>query len=85
MFSMLGVFSEFERAILRERIMAGLARSKTEGKRSGRPPLDPDKQRRIQKLLDGGMSINQTAKKVRVGIGTVHRLKTAMAMPAQAV
>ena len=38
MFSMLSVFAEFERSILRQRIMAGLARST---KRAGRPRLDP--------------------------------------------
>lgn len=37
------------------------------------------KRRKIERLLGGGLSINQTAKKVRVGIGTVHRIKTAMA------
>lgn len=83
MFGLLSVFAEFERAILRERIMAGLARSKAEGKRSGRPPLDFDKKRKIERLLIGGTSINATAKKLRVGIGTVHRIKTKMAMPAQ--
>ena len=82
MFSMLSVFAEFERAILRERIMAGLARSRAQGKRAGRPPLDPVKHKRIVKLLDSGMSINQTARTIRVGIGTVHRIKTAMALAA---
>jgi DNA invertase Pin-like site-specific DNA recombinase len=37
MFQMLGVFSEFERAIIRERVNAGLARAKAQGKKLGRP------------------------------------------------
>jgi hypothetical protein len=37
MFQMLGVFAEFERAMIRERVMAGLARAKAEGTRLGRP------------------------------------------------
>ena len=37
MYQMLGVFAEFERAIIRERVMAGLARAKAEGTRLGRP------------------------------------------------
>lgn len=37
MFQMLGVFSEFERAIIQERIHAGLARAREQGTRSGRP------------------------------------------------
>lgn len=76
MFQMLGVFAEFERAMISERVKSGLARST---KKAGRPALDFDKKRKIERLLTGGLSINQTAKKVRVGIGTVHRIKTAMA------
>jgi DNA invertase Pin-like site-specific DNA recombinase len=34
------------------------------------------------RLLNGGMSINKTAEKLRIGVGTVHRIKTAMAEAA---
>jgi DNA invertase Pin-like site-specific DNA recombinase len=37
MFQMLGVFAEFERGIIRERINAGLARAKAKGMKLGRP------------------------------------------------
>lgn len=79
MFAMLGVFSELERSILRERILAGLQRST---KKSGRPPLDPDKVAKIQRTLRSGLSINATARKLKVGVGTVHRIKTRMAEAA---
>ena len=36
MFQMLGVFAEFERAMIRERVMAGLARARADGKQLGR-------------------------------------------------
>jgi len=75
MFSMLSVFAEFERSILKERIMAGLRRST---KKSGRPPLDPDKVEKIRRELNRGTSINATARKLRCGVGTVHRIKTRM-------
>lgn len=75
MFSMLGVFAELERSILRQRIMAGLSRST---KRSGRPPLDPEKVERIKRSLTKGVSINATAKKLKVGVATVHRVKQQM-------
>ncbi len=39
MFQMLGVFAEFERSIIQERVRAGLRRAKREGKRLGRPPV----------------------------------------------
>lgn len=76
MFQMLGVFSEFERSMVSERVRAGLARST---KKAGRPSLPYEKKRRIERMLFGGNSINQTAKKLKVGVGTVHRIKTAMA------
>lgn len=76
MFSMLSVFAEFERSILRERIMAGLKRST---KKAGRPPLDPEKVARIERTLRSGLSINATAKKLKCGVGTVHRIKHKMA------
>ena len=37
MFQMLGVFAEFERAIIRERVVAGMARAKANGTKSGKP------------------------------------------------
>jgi len=41
MFQMMGVFAEFERAMIAERVRAGLARARGEGKRLGRPPTPP--------------------------------------------
>lgn len=79
MFSMLAVFAELERSILRQRIMAGLARST---KRSGRPPLDDEKVASIRRSLAKGVSINATAKKLNVGVATVHRVKQQMALAA---
>ena len=75
MFQLLGVFSEYERAMISERVKSGLARST---KKSGRPPLDYLKKQKVERLLNGGTSINQTAKKLRVGVATVHRIKVAM-------
>src|SRR5215207_1395035 len=39
MFQMMGVFAEFERAMIQERVRAGIARARSEGKRLGRPPI----------------------------------------------
>lgn len=79
MFSMLSVFAEFERSILRERIMAGLRRST---KKAGRPPLDPQKIAKIERSLRSGISINETARKLKCGVGTVHRIKVKLAQAA---
>src|SRR5215510_1657356 len=48
----LGVFAEFERAMLQERVRAGLKRAKSEGKRLGRPPLAPALVERISEALN---------------------------------
>jgi len=51
MFQMLGVFAEFERSIIQERVRAGLQRARREGKRLGRPPIAPKLKERIQEAL----------------------------------
>jgi DNA invertase Pin-like site-specific DNA recombinase len=56
MFQMMGVFAEFERAMIAERVRAGLARARSEGKRLGRPPLPPHSKNefaRPWRLLEG--------------------------------
>jgi len=49
MSQMLGIFAEFERTIIQERVRAGLQRAKCEGKRLGRPPSG-----RHERAEDGG-------------------------------
>ena len=53
MFQMMGVFAEFERAMIQERVRAGLARAKAEGKRLGRPRIDEQTERAVQAALAG--------------------------------
>ena len=83
MFQMMGVFAEFERSIIHERVMAGLARAKAEGKRSGRRPTvanDSAKVRAIRTDHKAGKSLREIAKAHGVGHMTVARL-TAGAAP----
>jgi DNA invertase Pin-like site-specific DNA recombinase len=47
MFQMMGVFAEFERAMIQERVRAGLRRAKDEGKQLGRPKIAADIERAI--------------------------------------
>jgi DNA invertase Pin-like site-specific DNA recombinase len=77
MYQMMGVFAEFERAMIRERVMAGLARAKKDGTRLGRPPLedtDPKKTARILALRSRHMGIRRIASELGVGVGTVLRV-----------
>ena len=83
MFQMMGVFAEFERSMIHERVMAGLARAKAEGKRSGRRPTvanDSAKVRAIRTDHKAGKSLREIAKAHGVGHMTVARL-TAGAAP----
>jgi len=77
MFQMMGVFAEFERSIIHERVMAGLARAKADGTRLGRPATvadDAAKVRAIRAARGVGKSIRAIAREYGVGIGTVSRL-----------
>jgi hypothetical protein len=61
------------------RIKAGIAKAREEGRRpGGRPPLPAEQVHRVVAYLRAGISINKTAKALRVGIGTTHRIKTAL-------
>ena len=77
MFQMMGVFAEFERAMIRERVMAGLARAKAEGTRLGRQPTvtnDAAKVRAIQSDRAAGKSLRTIAQEHGVGHTTVARI-----------
>lgn len=75
MFQMLGVFAEFERAMIRERIMAGLRRTT---KKSGRKPMPDDRVEAIRKSLLDGLGIRATARLHRASPMTVTTIKRSM-------
>lgn len=74
MFQMLGVFSEFERAIIRERIKVGLARARAEGKVFGRPRVSVKVEAEIRAARRKGKGIRRIARELRVGVSTVQRV-----------
>jgi DNA invertase Pin-like site-specific DNA recombinase len=82
MFQMLGVFAEFERAMIVERVKAGLSRARSQGKRLGRRPVSREVVERIRAQLATGAGILKTAKALGVGTGTVHRVKREMVAAA---
>jgi DNA invertase Pin-like site-specific DNA recombinase len=77
MFQMLGVFAEFERSIIQERVRAGLARAKGEGKVLGRPKIATDVETAVRATLANGTGILKAAKMHGVGVGTVMRIARA--------
>ncbi len=74
MFQMMGVFAEFERAMIRERVMSGLARARDQGTRLGRPTLDGMKKEAIRRAGADGKGIRRMARDLGVGVGTVLRV-----------
>ena len=83
MFQMLGVFAEFERSIIQERVRAGLLRARREGKRLGRPPIAPELEKRIQAALakPGRPGVRKIADQFGVNPSTVQRISGAIRRP----
>ncbi len=78
LYQMLGVFSEFERTMIQERVRAGLATAKANGKRLGRPPISSAKEKRIRAARTEGKGIRRIAAEIGVGVGTAKRVVDAM-------
>ncbi|WP_395688408.1 recombinase family protein [Aestuariivirga sp.] len=76
-FSIFSALGEYERELIRERIMAGekRARAQAQGVKIGRPSKLNDAVRTSVKLLcDGGMGIKEISKRLEIGVGSVYRL-----------
>jgi len=72
-FSVFGAIGEFERNLIRERVIAGQQRAKASGVHIGRPTKMNDGMKSAIKVMhQNGMSIRQIAKSCKVGIGTVY-------------
>ena len=74
---MMGVFAEFERSMISERVKAGLARAKSNGKQLGRPKVSTDQEASILKLRSRGMGMLAIGKELGVGTSTVQRVLSA--------
>ena len=74
MFQMVGVFAEFERAMIQDRVKAGLARARKEGKTLGRPRVSKATEAGIHKLREEGMGILKIARQLGVGTSVVQRV-----------
>jgi DNA invertase Pin-like site-specific DNA recombinase len=72
MLHLLGAFAEFEKDLIRERVIAGVAHARSKGKRLGRPNGNVD----LEKLLvlrQRGFSIRKISKEMNMSIGLVHK------------
>ena len=76
MLNMLGAVAEFERAIINERRLEGIAKAKEKGVQFGRK-ADLNRYDEINRLLGEGLSMRTVAKQLKCGLSTVQRAKAS--------
>lgn len=74
MFQMMGVFAEFERSMISERVKSGLERAKANGKTLGRPKVSDDVEEQILSLRSEGKGMLAIARELGIGTSTVQRV-----------
>jgi DNA invertase Pin-like site-specific DNA recombinase len=74
MAALLAVFAAFEREILGERVRAGLAHARQNGKRLGRPATAVQYTNQIRKLRRSGLSKSEIARHLQIGRTSVRRI-----------
>jgi DNA invertase Pin-like site-specific DNA recombinase len=75
LFGVMSVFAEFERAMIAERTLAGLAGARANGKVLGRPKVAGEVEAAVLASLATGKGVVRTAREVGCGVGTVQRIR----------
>ena len=73
MTTLLGAISEFERSLMLERQLAGIAKAKAEGKYKARKPTAMAKLDEIVALVGSGLTREAAAKQLGIGVASVYR------------
>jgi len=74
MFQMMGVFAEFERSMIQERVKAGLRRARAQGKTLGRPKVGERVEKAVLAARAQGIGKRKIAKQLGIGVSTVNRI-----------
>jgi len=74
MFQMMGVFAEFERTMIQERVKAGLSRAKAQGKTLGRPKVTGKVEKAVLTARAEGTGKRKIARQLGIGVSTVNRI-----------
>ncbi|MEI9914585.1 MAG: recombinase family protein [Methylovirgula sp.] len=74
MLNLLGSISQFEREVMLERQREGIAKAKAEGKYKGRAPTAREKTPQILKLEQDGVTREEIAAKLGIGVASVYRV-----------
>ena len=78
MFSVIGAMAEFEKSLIRERVLSGLENAKAKGKVLGRKTnLDEPTARKIVSMRESGATIRKIAAECSVGTQTVYKVLRA--------
>jgi len=77
MFSFFGIMAEFEREMIRERVLSGLEKAKRKGVRLGRPSHAPIVAKQVAQLREQGMSQVNIAKRLKISQPAVSRMLKA--------
>ncbi len=72
LFNLFGTLAQYERALITERVNAGLAAARRRGRKGGRPPtIDAEKADQILAALEGGASKASVCRSVKVPRSTL--------------
>jgi DNA invertase Pin-like site-specific DNA recombinase len=74
LFQMMGVFAEFEREMISERVAASLDRARAKGKKLGRPSIGVRVERKIREGHTAGKSKRAIARELGISDGTVRKV-----------
>ena len=77
-FTFLASLAQFESALISERVKAGMARARAQGKRISRPRIPEQVQERIRELRRQDVSINQISKQLSIAYGTAWNYVNAL-------
>lgn len=74
MAGLLAVFAEFERDLLRERVKAGIAEAREQGRPHGRPRTASLLKEQVEQMFEAGMSKSEIARRLSIGRTSVRRM-----------
>lgn len=78
-FHMIGAFAQYERSVIRERTLAGLARARSQGRVGGRRFISQERADKIAAMLRDRRTVKQICAALSCGPGTVKRIRNDMA------
>ena len=73
MFQLVGIFAEFERDMIRNRVKEGLKRTQAQGTKLGRPTLTSQEMMKIYEMHKNGYTYSQISKKTNRSMGVISK------------